>query len=353
MDNGERGHKLNFPDDYTGIYRGDANTRDRFSSKFIGVTYDKQQSKWRAQRQSTKEKKQFSNGCYDDEETAAHASDTLARKLMENEEQKIKLNFPANHTEVYPEQKNPPTSEYIGVSYCKHASKWHVHRSSENKRVSGGYYNNEETAAHASDTLARKLMAKGEQGHKLNFPDDDIEVFPEQKTNSSQCIGVSYNVKYGKWLAQRRSKLEKKMVFNGGYDSEETAAHASDTLARKLMANGKQFHKLNFPDNTIEVSLKEKSTSSGYIGVTYDGKNRSWFARRHSRYWKKMVCNGRYDNEETAAHASDTLARKLLANGEQNHKLNFPNNDTELHPKERQRKRKRPHHEEVDHPKNN
>ena len=42
-----------------------------------------------------------------------------------------------------------------------------------------GRYDNEETAAHASDTLARKLMSNGEQGHKLNFPDDDTKVFPE------------------------------------------------------------------------------------------------------------------------------------------------------------------------------
>ena len=45
-----------------------------------------------------------------------------------------------------------------------------------------------------------------------------------------------------------------------------------------------------------------------------------------------MICNGRYESEETAAHASDTLARKLMTNGEQGHKLNFPNDDTEVFP---------------------
>ena len=52
-----------------------------------------------------------------------------------------------------------------------------------------------------------------------------------------------------KWIAQRRSKHENKQVYNGYYDDEETAAHASDALARKLMENAEDGHKLNFPDN--------------------------------------------------------------------------------------------------------
>ena len=47
---------------------------------------------------------------------------------------------------------------------------------------SNGCYADEETAAHASDTLARKLITNGEQGHKMNFPNDDTEIFPEVTT---------------------------------------------------------------------------------------------------------------------------------------------------------------------------
>ena len=43
------------------------------------------------------------------------------------------------------------------------------------------------------------------------------------------------------------------MLYNGCYDDEKTAAHASDTLARQLMENGEQGHKLNFPDEYTEV----------------------------------------------------------------------------------------------------
>ena len=40
-----------------------------------------------------------------------------------------------------------------------------------------GSYKNEEMAAYASDALAKKLMDNGEKTHKLNFPDDNTEVF--------------------------------------------------------------------------------------------------------------------------------------------------------------------------------
>ena len=65
--------------------------------------YHKNTSKWRVQRRN-KNKKDVYNGYYDDEERAAHASDTLARKLMENGEQNHRLNVPENHTEVYREK---------------------------------------------------------------------------------------------------------------------------------------------------------------------------------------------------------------------------------------------------------
>merc|ERR1712098_362429 len=102
-----------------------------------------------------------------------------------------------------------------------------------------------------SDTLARKLIANGEIGHKLNFPDDDIEMYAKRK--SSDYIGVTFNKKDETWRACRWSKNEHKSVNNGAsYKNEETAAHASDTLARKFIANGEKGHKLNFPDDNAE-----------------------------------------------------------------------------------------------------
>merc|ERR1712098_199182 len=56
-----------------------------------------------------------------------------------------------------------------------------------------------------------------------------------------------------------------------------------------------------------------------------------------------MLSNGRYDDEETAARASDTLARKLMKSGDQTLKLNCPDDHTEVYPEKNQnKKRKRP-----------
>merc|ERR1712098_338856 len=155
------------------------------------------------------------------------------------------------------------------------------HSKHEKKIVCNGSYENEETAAHASDALARKLIANGEQAHKLNFLDNDTEVFPDKKDKSSQFIGVVYNIKMSKWRAERRSKHKKKNVYNGYYENEETAAHASDTLARKLMSKGEQGHKLNFTDDHTEVHPEEKTKTSQFIGVAH--LNLRWYAQRRSK----------------------------------------------------------------------
>merc|ERR1712098_446623 len=69
-------------------------------SNYIGVSYNKRESNWRAQRWSKKEKKIVHSGCFKDEEKAARGSDTLARNLMENGEMNHKLNFPDDNFKV-------------------------------------------------------------------------------------------------------------------------------------------------------------------------------------------------------------------------------------------------------------
>merc|ERR1712098_112613 len=184
------------------------------------------------------------------------------------------------------------------------------------------------------------VESEGHHGENVNNGErEEIRVkieedeYAKKKEHSSQFIGVSYEIKATKWRAQRHSKLEKKMLHNGSYENEETAARASDTLARKLMANGEQAHKLNFPDDDTEVFPEEKKgPHSQFLGVIYDISTTKLRAQRHSRLEEKIIYNGSYENEETAARASDTLARNLMANGEEAHKLNFPNDYTEVFP---------------------
>merc|ERR1712098_601664 len=165
----------------------------------------------------------------------------------------------------------------------------------------------------------------------------DTEVRPKEKKYSSKYIAVFYNEKYSRWVAQRWSNNVNKVVYNGCYKDEETAAHASDTLARKLTENGEQNFKLNFPDDNTEVN--KKTALSKFIGVSYNESHSRWIAQRRSKKEKKPVYNGCYKDEETAARASDTLARKLTENGEQNHKLNFPGDYTEIYTENQKNKR--------------
>merc|ERR1712098_1006457 len=85
---------------------------------------------------------------------------------------------------------------------------------------------------------------------------------------------------------------------------------------------------------------------SKYFGVRHNELRQTWIAHRWSKCEKKTVYNGSYKDAKTAAHASDTLARQLIANGEKGHKLNFPYDDTkvcsELTAKNQTNKRKRP-----------
>jgi hypothetical protein len=81
---------------------------------------------------------------------------------------------------------------------------------------------------------------------------------------------VNYNQRKTRWCAYRYNTKEKKHVYNGTYKDEEKAAHASDTLARKLIENGEKGHKLNFPEDHTEVYPEKVKFSSNYIGVTYN-----------------------------------------------------------------------------------
>jgi hypothetical protein len=161
--------------------------------------------------------------------------------------------------------------------------------------------------------------------------------YTKVKKRGSQFIGVTFYDRKSRWAAKRWSKKEKRNLYNGCHRNEETAAHASDTLARRLIANGEQHLKLNFPDDNTAVYAKPRKNSSKHIGVSYNKARSNTEVKRHSKTEHKDISNGYYRNEETAAHASDTLARKLIANGEHNHKLNFPDDGTEVHTEEKPR----------------
>merc|ERR1711964_714263 len=103
-------------------------------------------------------------------------------------------------------------------------------------------------------------MKKGENGHELSFPNDETEVRAEKKEKSSKYLGVSWSTSNSRWLVSRRSKIQRKTIYNGTFNSdlETKAAHASDTLAKKLKKNGENGHELNFPNDEREVRTEKK-----------------------------------------------------------------------------------------------
>merc|ERR1712098_339556 len=162
-----------------------------------------------------------------------------------------------DETEVHPAEKET-SSKHIGVAYNKKFSKWQAQRRKNNKMFYGGCYEDEDTAARASDNLARKLMSEGERILKLNFPSEKTEVYTEQ-VETSKYIGVAFVAKRQRWQAQRWDNKDNKQVYNGcNHKDEETAARASDTLARKMMRNGEQNLKLNFSDDDGLRKYKRK-----------------------------------------------------------------------------------------------
>ena len=78
-------------------------------------------------------------------------------------------------------------------------------------------------------------------------------------------------------------------------------------------------------------NFEKKCITSNYFGVFHNEKRKPWVARRWSKTEKNKFYNGYYSDEKIAAQASDTLARNLMANGEQNLNLNFPNGRTEVY----------------------
>jgi len=173
-------------------------------------------------------------------------------------------------------------------------------------------------------------ILKSAEKYDCDETEDDELNFPKVRFKHSTYIGVRFCLSfYGQtssWAAKRWSEKQKKYVYNGhAYTSERTAAQASDTLARLLMREDNELKlDLNFENNFTEVY----PWSSFFIGVSYKPRlYAKWRARRWSFQQNKAVLSGTYRDQESAAHASDEIARNLILNGEKGHKLNFLGDD--------------------------
>ena len=117
-------------------------------SKYLGVTWVAAVKKWQASASHVY------LGRYNDEEMAAKAYDTYARKIYGNF---AKLNFPDIHEEVCFVVRQKKTSKYKGVVFDKKTAKWRACAMINGKKYTAGKcFNTEDEAAHAYNQIIIK-----------------------------------------------------------------------------------------------------------------------------------------------------------------------------------------------------
>eukprot|EP01046_Picozoa_sp_COSAG06_P060180 COSAG06_NODE_12713_length_1339_cov_6.925806_1_plen_403_part_00 len=168
-------------------------------SKFVGVSWDKKNRKWKAQ--ITHDGKTQFLGHFDDEREAALAVDTAARRLRGEDahggrsggQNWWRLNFPTeaevkrakDRGALLTKEKAAAAavsgrqgpSKFVGVSWNKKNCKWKARIRHDGKDQHLGYFDDDHEAARAVDTAARRLRGEDAQGgrsgknwRRLNFP---------------------------------------------------------------------------------------------------------------------------------------------------------------------------------------
>lgn len=139
------------------------------SSKYIGVSYDKNTSKWVSQLQHGK--KTYKMGSFVLEIDAARARDHQAIQLNETLKTTYKINLSGSELNMKSQEPvKKCSSVYIGVTYNKLASKWKATVKHQRKDCHLGYFVKELDAALARDKKAIELNTTLKTTYKLNFP---------------------------------------------------------------------------------------------------------------------------------------------------------------------------------------
>ncbi|KAG1656381.1 hypothetical protein FOA52_011006 [Chlamydomonas sp. UWO 241] len=305
--------------------------RQRSSSRFIGVTWNKSGSSWGVQLWDPLAKRNWHIGSYATEEDAAKAYDCAAVQVNGPG---ARRNFPEELISEPPptmgeKRKQRSSSLYTGVTWSKAKSAWHVQMTDpvtkRNRHI--GYFDVENKAARAYDCAA--VQAHG-AGAKRNFPGEpisELELAASQKKkqrSSSQYVGVSWSKTKSSWHVRLWDPETKRERHIGCFTSEEDAARAYDRAA--VQSHGPDA-KRNFPGEGISelpasLGLEPKQRgSSRFIGVSWNKARSSWLVQVRDPVTKTSRHIGRFASEEDAARAYDDAAVQLHGPGA---KRNFP-----------------------------
>ena len=105
----------------------------------------------------------------------------------------------------------------------------------------------------------------------------------EHIKSTSDFVGVYWSKKVRKWVSEIHINGKKKYL--GSFDCEESASNRYQE-ALKYFQNGEEF------------TLKKRTRSSKYKGVSWNAKNKKWIARVYIDGYTKYI--GSFDTEETA-----------------------------------------------------
>lgn len=119
-------------------------------------------------------------------------------------------------------------SKYLGVSWDKNACKWRAAINANDFRKHLGSFTNESDAGHAYDIAAIELFGEFANLNFKNISAIDRLRYVEsgrcRKSKSSRFLGVHWNKKWKKWIAQ--SCVNGKAKFLGSFTNESDAALA-------------------------------------------------------------------------------------------------------------------------------
>jgi hypothetical protein len=230
---------------------GTGRKRQHSTSRYIGVSWCKAKSSWRAQLTDPQTKRRRQIGSFASEEDAARAYDCAAVQALGPGAAR---NFPGEAISELPvarggERKQQQSSRFMGVCWDKTSSSFRVQlRDPQTKRQRRiGSYASEEDAARAYDCAA--VQGHG-PGAKRNFPDEVISELPvtagekRKQRTSSRYIGVSWNKATSSWQVKLADPQTKRQRSFGYFASEEDAARAYDCAAVQAHGPGA---KRNFP----------------------------------------------------------------------------------------------------------
>jgi hypothetical protein len=322
---------------------GAGRKRQRSSSRYTGVSWNKAQSVWRVRVTDLLTKRQKHVGYFASEEDAARAYDCAA---MQAQGSGAKRNFPDEDISEAPatvgEQKTQrSSSRYTGVSWTKASSSWRVQLTdpqTKRKRTIGSYAS-EDDAARAYDCAA--VQAHG-PGAKHNFPGEAISEPPvalgeeRKQRKSSRYVGVSWHKASSSWQVHLTDPQTKRVRHVGSFASEKDAARAYDCAA--VQAHGPGANR-NFPGEAISEppaavgEERKQRSSSRFIGVSWDKRSSSFRVRMMDPQLKKCLEGdsavlhegrryiGNFVSEEDAARAYDCAVVQTHGPGAER---NFP-----------------------------